>query len=279
MQNDTPALKLLFACALLIIPLIAFSETDSELRKFEEDVTRPHKAEKSQRHSRKSPDRKESADDVSESGGSKLEEEIVSAVVEIMIDAVMYPGLYSLERVTPAALNDEYDEYAATPRTLGEGVIPYARLDMSYNRVSSDVYAMSARAEIGYGPFGFEVRRASYSETDPGASLDVQQYHVLYRMSLEDHVELDLGLGEYELNGVAQNSGKSSTVHLLIHPSEQFGIEVRPSWATINGNGIRDHELAISYGERFWAARAGYHWLESPAASLNGPFVGFSVRY
>lgn len=272
-------IKQLSAGILLLFPAAAISVTDSSLQQFEEDVTRPRVVENQNMDSHQSPVHKKTADYDSDDSHSELHEQIDSLLVEIMIGALTYPGLYSFERVATSGIDDQREENLVTPRAVGEGVIPFARLDISYNQVSSSILALHSRAEVGYGPFGFEMRQASYSESAPDASLDVEQYHLLYRMSFGDHVELDLGLGEYTISGVAVNSGKSSTAHLLIHPNEKLGIEVRPSWATINGNGIRDHEYAISYGERFWAVCMGYRLLEGPTTNLNGPFIGVSLRY
>lgn len=270
--------KLLLLSALLI-PITSVSQTESLLEKFEQDATQPRERNNSYDTSRHSNHHQEKTRDDSESYSDKLEQELISSVAELLFDMFSYPGVYSWQRVAPSAADSNSDEQSATPRSPGDGVIPFARVDVSYNHVNSRVYAVSGRGEIGYGPFGFEARKARYSETDPNASMDIVQYHFLYRMSLEDHVEMDIGFGEYELSGTSDNIGPSSTLHLLIYPSEQIGIEFRPSWARINGNSIRDHEVAVSYGKRYWAARAGYHWLASPSTSLSGPFVGFSLRF
>ena len=279
------AWKLLLLCA-LFIPLTSFSQTGSLLEKFELDATQPREDSQTQprensqnQHSHRAHDTHETVRDDSASYSDQLEQELISSVAELVFDMFSYPGIYSWQRVAPPMADNSSEEYAATPRNPGEGVIPFARVDVSYHYVNSRVHALSGRGEVGYGPFGFEARTARYSESEPDATLDIVQYHFLYRMSLEDHVELDIGYGEYELSGVADNIGPSGTLHLLIYPSEQIGIELRPSWASINGNSISDHEMAMSYGGRYWAARAGYHWLTSPSTSLSGPFVGLSLRF
>jgi hypothetical protein len=215
-------------------------------------------------------------DDDNDSIADSFIEELTWGVLKLGYYAVATPGVYSWERVTQPAYPSEGQ--SATPRVLGERVIPFVRVDVSYSRIASDIYAFSEHAEIGYGPFGFQARAAQYRETDPDASLNIKQHHWLYRMSLGDKVELDLGLGGYELSGVSTNSGGSSMIRLLIYPTERFGIELHPSWATINGNSISDHEMALTYGDRYWSALVGYHWLEGPGSSLNGSFVGFSLR-
>lgn len=166
----------------------------------------------------------------------------------------------------------------ATPRRLGEGVVPFVRLDGSYHRIGDRIDASDYRTEVGYGPFGFEYRQLRYTESDPEATLELAQYHALYRMSAGDYVEIDLGYGQLDITGAAHNTGGSWTVPILIHPSPHFGFEYRPSWAKINGSPITNQEVAVSIGGRFWALRGGYHWLESDSERLSGPFVGLSLR-
>lgn len=205
-----------------------------------------------------------------------LAADITEGVLKVAYYAVTTPGIDSWERVQ-ASVNT-LDTPDATPRELGDGVIPFVRFGAYYSRVDSNIHAYSEREELGYGPFAFQVRALHYRESDPPASLDIKQQHWLYRMSLGDSVELDLGLGGYEISGESTNSGGVPPSISLIYPNEHLGIELRPSWATVNGNEISDHELDITYSERYWSAHAGYHWLETSDSSLNGPFVGVSLR-
>ena len=98
-------------------------------------------------------------------------------------------------------------------------------------------------------------------------------------MSVGSVFEVDLGYGRMELIGMQHNSGGSFTLPVLFHPTTAFGIEYRPSWAAINGNSLENHEIALEFGDRFWALRAGYRWLRSPGDQLSGPFAGISVRF
>jgi len=280
MLNGTVPWKTLFFCSLLL-PLSASAEFGSELKQFEEDATTPRvdekKHKKSQpRHAKESTQYASDSSDEEDSVSDSFTKDITEGVLEIAYYAVTTPGIYSWDRVQQSFSSSE--EPTATPRELGDRVIPFLRVDAYYNRVDSDIYAYSERVEVGYGPFAFQARAAQYRESNPSASLDIKQHHWLYRMSLGDSVELDLGLGGYEISGDSTNSGGSSTIHLLVYPTEHLGIELRPSWATINGNEISDHELDITYGDRYWSALVGYHWLEVPGSSLNGPFIGFSLR-
>lgn len=284
MKNCVGSWKSLLFCSLLF-PLTATAESGSELNQFEEDATTPRVDEKKNADTqpRHVKHREKSvisySDDEEDEGGDvfdSLAADIAVGVIKVAYYAITAPGIYSWDRVQASSNSLEAPD--ATPREMGERVIPFVRFGAYYSRVDSDIHAHSERVELGYGPFAFQARGVHYTESDPPASLDIKQHHWLYRMSLGDSVELDLGLGGYEISGASTNSGGSSTIHLLIYPNEHLGIELRPSWATLNGNEISDHELDITYSEKYWSVLAGYHWLETSDSSLNAPFVGFSLR-
>jgi hypothetical protein len=191
-----------------------------------------------------------------------------------VVDLISDGGARSWRRVT----SDPGVEGTLT-RKPGEGVIAYARLDVSLLRVSSRISGDDTRAELGFGPIGIAGRTTRYREEDPKAELDVNQYHLLYRMSAGDRLEITVGYGRLRLEGLSSTAGDSRTASILFYPTRHVGFEYRPSLATVNGNRITDHELAVSFGDLFWAARIGYRRLESPSERLDGPFIGLSIRY
>lgn len=184
-------------------------------------------------------------------------------------------GMHSWKRVQPVA-------YAGgtriPPRQPGDALIPYVRVDTSEHRISSNLHAVDARTEVGYGPIGFSTRKLRYSEASSGANLELWQNHVLYRMSAAEVFEIDLGYGHVHVRGLADSSGTSWTLPVFFHPRPQWGVEYRPVWMSIRGTQTIDDELAVSIGDHFWAVRAGYHRLRSPAERLQGAFIGFSLR-
>ena len=270
-----------FLLCITLVPVTAiFAETESELERFEKSATRLNDTTDSgeQPHSHEETSYRESRDYSPDDENQEPEDEFTSKIFELVVYIVAAPGIYSWQRVTVPPARNTAEEDRIMPRILGDKTIPFVRIDGTYNRVNSHINAVSQRAEIGFGPFGYVIRSIHYDDSDPTASLDIKQYHFLYRMSLEDNAEMDIGFGEYEISGQSRNSGESYTVSLSIYPTEHLGVEFRPTWANVNGNDISDHELAISYGERFWSVRAGYHWLKAPDSDLNGPFIGFSLR-
>jgi hypothetical protein len=164
-------------------------------------------------------------------------------------------------------------------RKSGQALIPIARLDISYQDVESDVSAMDYRGEVGYGPVALQVRETHYAEERPDDDLDILQIHMLYRMSIGEKIEIDLGFGGMSIEGENDNSGLSITVPVLIHSWDYFGVEFRSSWSSINNNTIQDYDLSLLTGWRYLSLRAGYRRVMSDTESLSGPFAGLSLRF
>jgi len=256
---------------------VTIAEPESELERFEETATRLNETvDTGKRH--RHPEKTSSSDDSLADENYDLGNELTSGILDVAIYIVKVSGVYSWQRVTVPPAGSRSEKKHITPRKPGEKTIPYVRIDESYSQINSHINAVGQRVEIGYGPFGYETRVSHYDDSDPSASLDIRQHHFLYRMSFGDDTEMDIGIGEYEISGLSRNSGDSFMLGFSVYPGEHLGIELRPTWANVNGNGISDHELAINYGERFWSLRVGYHWLAAPDSSLDGPFVGFSLR-
>ncbi len=192
---------------------------------------------------------------------------------EILMAVFAYGGVASMQRV----VGDEDGEFH--PRRGGEALIPFARLDASYQVVESDVSALDALGEIGFACIAFQARRTSYREDDPGERLDTTQLHGLYRMSFGSHVEVDLGMGSLRISGDDVHSGFSLTTPVRVHPTDRFGVEYRPVWSSIDEQRIAEHDLAAFVGWRYASLRVGYRWFHSEGASLNGPEIGLSLRW
>ena len=186
-------------------------------------------------------------------------------------------GANSLHRIeTPFEL---YSGDGIPPRRHGEALIPFFRFDIAYQDVESDVTAMDYQFELGYGWIAFFLRSTVYEEKEPDDELEMLQYYGLYRMSINDQVEVDIGIGGIDLSGNESNNGFSTTIPVRYHPSDHYGFEFRPAWSNIKGNSIWDFDLTVLAGWRYASIRAGYRWVHSPNASLNGPEIGISLRW
>lgn len=271
-KRPVRAVFLLAAALLLILPAPVYS---GQLEDFEKDATRPH--QKNPRPTTVSTaEKKSSSDELLSDTGDELAACLVEGAFRITFAILSEGGSQSWKRI---GFDEAGTKAGAGSRKQGEALLPSIRLDALFQNVEGDVSATDLRLELGHGPLGAQVRRTVYDEKDPLTSMEVMQYHLLYRMSAGDYWEIDLGFGGITLSGLQNNSGLSVTVPVLFHPSEFFGFEFRPAWSSINENSIQDREFAIVLGARYVSIKAGYRWMRSPHQSLDGPEIGLAMRW
>lgn len=244
-----------------------------KLDEFEKKATEEKKRPEQEAETKES----ESKDKTSDDDGCLVG--IVKLYSELLAGAILTYGKASWTRVQKDFDQDHTLYEGLKHRKPGESLIPFVRFDYVYQNVDSNIDASDYRAEFGYGPFGFQVRKTAYVERNPDDKLDINQFHALYRMSIGNKVEIDLGMGVFEIEGNEKNSAFSFTVPVLFQPNEIIGIELRPAWTQISGNGIADYDIALLFGWRYISFRMGYKSLRAPGASLNGPYIGVSLRY
>jgi hypothetical protein len=158
-------------------------------------------------------------------------------------------------------------------------LLPTFRFDGNYQDVESDVRAFDLRSELGSGYYAIQGRVTGYTEDDPSDEFGYMQIHGLFRLPIDDLVEMDFGAGAVFLNGEDRNSGFSLTLPILIYPKESAGVEFRPCWSWINGNTLSDYDLGIVLSRSHVALRLGYRWVRSEHESLDGPYAGLSLRF
>lgn len=190
---------------------------------------------------------------------------------------LIVPGQASWAR----AANDTptLSQWNLAPRVPGDPFIPLIRMDAAYQAVESDVEALDGRLQLGYGPLAFEFNGTWFQEEDPSARLEIYHLYGLYRLSYGQNVEIDLGVGGIILDGEELNTGASLTIPFLVRIRDWLLVEFRPAWSEVNDTRIDKYELDVLFNWRSVALKTGYRWLESPNESLNGPFVGLSIRY
>jgi len=196
-------------------------------------------------------------------------------LLEVSAVVALFGGIQSWERIQPPATPVD-----GTPpvRSRGEPLIPFLRLDVTYQDVKSDVQAVDGRAETGYGPLGVQARWTHYTEDVPQTDLDFTQIHGLYRMSFGRYGEIDLGMGAGILGGDEKHSGFSLALPMTVQPIPQLGFAFRPSWTSIENNSITDYDVHLSAGLPYVTVETGYRWLSAGGASLDGPFLGGAIH-
>ncbi|MBA4366380.1 MAG: hypothetical protein C0403_01935 [Desulfobacterium sp.] len=268
---------------LLCIYFIIFSPQvfAGKIDDFERDATK-EKVEKRRTPSKTDKIKTTLGDEIASNCIGGCADVFLSKMISSLFINAAYFGVVSWHRSDSeeSSLRPPYSEQdiSIENRKLGQALIPIFRVDLCYQNVESDVEALDLRTEVGYGPVSIQARTTHYIEDQPDDNIDIHQAHLLYRMSIGDVFEIDLGMGGMILEGDDNNSGISFTTPFLYHPKDYFGIEFRPSWSSIKGNIIKDYDLDLLLGWRFISFRAGYRWLKSENESLSGPFVGLSLR-
>ncbi len=156
---------------------------------------------------------------------------------------------------------------------------PSIRLDAAYQNVQSDVRAIDFRAEGGFDFLALQGCFTYYNEENPSDELWLNYVHGLLRLSLGEHLSIQPGAGAVILAGNNRNSGFSLTLPILIYPQDSVGFEFRPTWSWIHNNTINDYDAGLVLGSRNAAFRAGYRWVHSDNETLEGVYMGLTVRF
>lgn len=205
---------------------------------------------------------------------------VLDAAFYIVSHIVVFGGKYSFYRVDNSpdrmfSSDDARDFDDISLRLAGEPLIPFVRLDLSYQRNDSRISAYDYRFEAGYGAIALGYNQTRYKEHLPDDSLKLTRIYGLYRMSFGSRLEIDWGIGSLEVTGNERKSYLYITTPVLVHSSRRIGFEFRPSWA---GN-ISDYDISMLLKSKYAAIKLGYRKLSAGTESLKGPYVGLSVHY
>ena len=266
-----PFRAIIIACCFLLVVCWSASPglcEKSELDKFEKDATK-----QTDHHDK---DKKDDNRTVQPNDDSD------HSLSSVFGQLIWIAGKLSYERVAdPAACR----AHGLVPRRPGDPLLPFARVDISLRSIDMNVrddlsidmslHSIDLLTEFGYGPFAIQYNESHYREHEPTDRMMISEFFGLYRMALGSSAELDLGGGTLTLHGNASTNRGAITFPLLIHPQgSHLGVEFRPAWA----ERIGDYDLALMYSFTYSSLKAGYRWVESPNASLSGPYVGLSFR-
>ncbi len=206
-------------------------------------------------------------DDHGDGVGGDLEEGFVQGMVNMSMNLIAAGGASSMQRIQPGADSLLY-------RDNGEPLIPFARYDFAYQHVSSGISAHVSRFEGGYGPMGLYLEDYTFNESAPTAALDIKRQMFLYRMSVSQ-AEVDIGFGQSVITGTQRTVIKAVSLRGRFMLNDNISIDLMPVW----GDGMDDYELALHYGMQYGSLKIGYRSLNSPSATLSGPFAGLAFYY
>ena len=161
------------------------------------------------------------------------------------------------------------------PRETGDRQIPFVRADFTYQSLGSGLEALDYRAEFGYGPIGLHLDQTHYREEDPRDRLDLTRVYGLYRMTMGESLEVDLGFGSMWIDGNKQDSRSTFTMPIMLYPNDVLGIEFRPAWAS----NVADYDIGFLISGKYSSFKAGYRWVNSLGKSLDGPYAGIALHF
>jgi hypothetical protein len=240
------------AASLVVLLAAARPAAAGPLSDFEKQATKPD------------PPRAASASEDSPASRTHSDDDS-NPIFDAIAEGAVYGGAASLARVET--------------REPGEPLIPFARGDAGYQYIRGGPSALDMRGEAGWAFLALETRLTSYRDRRTDETLSALSVNGLYRMSFGSQVEIDLGAGSYSLQGEGRHAGSTFTVPIRVAATDWLGLEARPSWHFIGENTIRDHALSVRLGGRYAGFTAGYRWVESGSAKLDGPQIGLSLSW
>ena len=238
----------------------------SQLRDFEESATRPD---------RDTATRESSVFD-------ELMGEIIASCLGFVVLTVFVEPIGALASSARDRVNVDYvpeDVERDTSRSIGDPDLPFFRLDLNYQRVSSNIDGIDGRFEIGYGPYAVQARHTRYEEKKPSEKLNFTSIHGLLRLSEDNRFEMGLGAGALLLDGDRHTSGFSITCPINWYPHRRMAIRVVPTISWLGGNSIGDYDVSAGYTRPYFSLQSGYRWLRSGDETIHGPYIGFSLHY
>ncbi len=209
------------------------------------------------------------------------------AIVDVSVEDPFSASEYRTDEAS--YVDDGQSDPAASglKHEVGTAGLPYLRFDYRRQYLDSDLGANDFLLEVGYQYAALYARFTRYEDRAAKQELDIEQYYGLFRLGGSDefffsgYFQIGLGAGGYIIKGDQEQSGAALTVPILVYPSEYFGIEFRPAWASINEKVVSDYDISVSAGQRFLQLRTGYRWLwvQGEGHWLNGPYAGVSLSF
>ena len=168
----------------------------------------------------------------------------------------------------------------------GSPCMSFARFDYNYQYLEHDLDAGDFMMELGYKNFALLSRTTHYMEAG-GDRMDINQGYAMVRVSNADDginpgtMSIGLGIGGYEIDGNTRRSGPAATIPIMIYPDDCWGLEFRPSWASIDERTVGDYDVSASIGGKYAQLRVGYRWLwvQGSGHWLNGPHAGITISF
>jgi hypothetical protein len=164
-------------------------------------------------------------------------------------------------------------------RKPGDKITPIFRLDLGYGSIDDNIDFTDFRLELGFGALGAAFKSSRFSEDDDPEGLETTQALLLYRVTLTNNFEVDIGVGEYALKGNRHLADSAFNFSAIWSDSSGFGAEFRFVDTYGDSLNINDYEFSVLYSKDKYSLKTGYRWLEGETQSLTGPFAAFVYTF
>jgi hypothetical protein len=171
------------------------------------------------------------------------------------------------------------ENFSVSPRISGENIVPQLRADMTAGNLESNIDLEDYRFDLGYGAIGISHKKTTLTESAPEDKLELRQTILMYRMTLSDKLELDIGAGKYRLDGNNAHTEDAANFSILWNNRNGYGLEYRLTKANGNTLELRDNEASFHYGIKRFSVKIGYRSITSDVISLEGPFAGVAFYH
>ncbi len=189
------------------------------------------------------------------------------------VSDVIYEPVPVLGRTSIEDLSTHSSFLYTLTRKPGDKIMPIFRLDLGYGSIDDNIDFTDFRLELGFGALGASFKNSRFSEDEDPDGLETTQALLLYRMSLMNNFEVDVGVGEYALKGNRRLTDSAFNFSAIWSDSSGFGAEFRYVGTTGDSLNIDDYELSVLYSKDKYSLKTGYRWLEGETQSLTGPFA------
>jgi hypothetical protein len=256
-----------------------------KLDEFEKDVSsnkghpesKPEETAKQDTHD---PEQGNPAEDKDTESG--IFEDIFGDIFDGLIFALIDGGRASIAKNSRTGSEEPIlvaENFSVSPRSPGQNIVPQLRVDLIAGGLESNIDLEDYRFDLGYGAVGISHKKTMLTESTPEDKLELRQTILMYRMTLSDELELDIGAGKYKLDGNNAYTEDASSFSILWNNRSGYGLEYRLTKADGGDLELTDHEAGVHYGINRLSVKIGYRSIKGDVSSLEGPFAGIAFYY
>lgn len=164
-------------------------------------------------------------------------------------------------------------------RERGELLLPILRVESSFLYDDARRGAYGTLIEGGWGFLGARANYWDHFDVSTDDHVAMITWHLLYRATFGEYLEIDLGGGGIEIGGDNEKHGGSGVFGVRWRPDERLSVEYFRSWHDIEREDYSEHDLAFRVNLEGVHFKLGYRYLGLPERNLKGPYAGIGVTF